>query len=305
MAVKALYPMSKPLKYTIKDLRADFPNEDACLEWLFKHLHPDGVTCKKCGVIDAKHYRMKNRRAYACAECGNHLYPTAGTIFHKSRTPLTDWFHAIYMMSTNKAGTSAKQIERELGVTYKTAWRMMHQIRKLMGHSDEPFSGEVEMDETFIHANTFKRSSARKRYGHDGRRTGMVVAGMIERGGGAKVWHIKAAGARVLQPLVKNNVQTGTIVHTDGFMGYRKLSRMGFDHRWTDHGKGEYYTPDSYTQNIENLWSHFKRGIRGVYRHIGDRYVQAYANEFAWRYSHRKDERLFYSLLKELRLATL
>ena len=236
--------------YTLKNLYDDFSDEAVCLEQLIKIRCPYGITCKKCGVIDAKHYRITKRRAYVCQECGHHYYPTAGSIFHKSRTPLTLWFHAMYMMATNKAGTSAKQIERELGVTYKTAWRMMHQIRKLMATPDVMFSGEVEVDETFIHPNTYKRSSARRRYGVDGRRTGQVVVGIVERGGNVKVWHTPTAGARIVQPLIRNNVNPGSIVHTDGYLAYRPLSKMGYDHRWTDHGKGEFYTPDSYTQNI-------------------------------------------------------
>lgn len=232
--------------------------------------------------------------------CGHQVSPTAGTIFHKSRTPLTDWFHAIYIMSTNKAGTSARQIERELGVTYKTAWRMMHQIRKMMDAPDEMLSDEVEIDETFIHPNTFKRSSARRAYGFDVRRKGEVVFGMVQRDGIVKVFHVKSTGARVLQPLIREHVLEGTIVHTDGYMGYRKLPKMGFEHRWTDHGKGQYYTPDSSTQNIENVWSHFKRGIKGVYRHIGNDYIQAYANEYAWRYNHRNSVNMFWSLMGQV-----
>lgn len=284
------------MKYPLKQLRADFPDEDACLEWLKDWIYPDGITCKRCGKI-TKHHKLKRRKVYSCDNCGTQISPTAGTIFHKSRTPLTDWFYAIYMMSSNKAGTSAMQIQRELGVTYKTAWRMMHQIRKMMDAPEGLLDGEVEIDETFIHANSFKRSSARRRYGFDARRTGQVVVGIVQRGGIVKVWHVDGANITNIMPLIRNNVSTDAIVHTDGWQGYRKLPARGYEHRWTDHGKGQYYTPDSYTQNIENVWSHFKRGIKGVYRHIGKAYVQAYANEYAWRYSNRNKPSMFMSLL--------
>jgi hypothetical protein len=203
-------------------------------------------------------------------------------------------------MATSKAGVAATQVQRQLGVTYKTAWRMMHQIRRLMDAQKGQLVGEVEIDETFIHANTFKRSSARKRYGYDARRTGEVVFGMVERGGHVKVWHVKSSGARVLQPIVQEHVAQGTLIHTDGYLGYRRLAKMGFEHRWTDHGKLQFWTPGSSTQNIENVWSHFKRGIRGVYRHIGKQYVQAYANEFAFRYSYRNYPSLFWALMARL-----
>jgi transposase-like protein len=199
-------------------------------------------------------------------------------------------------MSTNKAGTSAAQLQREIGVTYKCAWRMMHQIRTLM-NTDKQLSGEVEVDETYVHANVYKRSTAQKRYGRTGQRAGQVLFGAVERGGRVRIWHVKSAGARILQPLIRKNVKEGTLIHTDGYRAYRRLPQMGFGHRWTDHGRGEYYTEDSYTQNIENVWSHFKRGIKGVYRHVDNKYLQAYANEYAWRYSNRKKPSMFWSLM--------
>ena len=298
--IAAVTRLSRRMKYTVKDLRVDFPDEDACLAWLVEWLYPDGITCKKCAKV-TKHYKDKGRRSYSCSECGHHMHPTAGTICHNSHVPLTDWFYAIYMMSTNKAGTSAKQIERELGCSYRTAWRMMHQIRKLMDNPQGLLAGEVEIDETFVHANTFKRSSARRRYGYDPRRKGEVVVGMLQRNGMVKVWHVKAAGARVIQPLIQDNVQYGSLIHTDGFGVYRKLPQMGYEHRWTDHGNLQFYTPESHTQNIENVWSHFKRGIKGVYRHIGKPYVGAYATEYAWRYSNRNKVSMFWALMGRIK----
>lgn len=254
---------------------------------------------KKCQRV-TKHYKDRNRRSYSCGVCGKHMHPTAGTIYHRSRVPLTDWFYAVYMMSSNKAGTSAMQIQRELGVTYKTAWRMMHQIRTMMDAPDVPLEDEVEIDETFVHANTFKRSSARKRYGFDARRKGEVVFGIVQRGGSVKVWHVKSTGARVLQPIIRSYVKSGSTIHTDGYLGYRRLPQMGYKHHWTDHSKFQFYTPESSTQNIENVWSHFKRGIKGVYRHIDKKYIQAYANEYAWRYSHRNATSMFWALMEQV-----
>lgn len=291
------------MKYTVKQLQADFPDDQACLNWLVEYLYPDGITCKSCNKVTL-HHKITGRRAYACDRCGHQTYPTAGTIFHGSRTPLTDWFHAIYIMSSNKAGTSARQIERELGVTYKTAWRMMHQIRSMMETSDEPLQDEVEIDETYVHPNVYKRSTAQKRYGHTGNRTGQVLFGIVQRGGPVKIWHVRSQGARVIQPIIKQHVKLKTLIHTDGYLAYRKLPTMGYEHRWTDHGKGEYYTEDSYTQNIENVWSHIKRGIKGVYRHVEPGYLQLYANEYAWRYNHRKYPVLFWYLLADVTLPT-
>lgn len=295
--VDTVSKLSTRMKYTVKDLRVDFPDEEACLTWLVEWLYPNGLTCKKCQKV-TKHHKLKNRKVYSCDRCRTQVCPTAGTIFHNSSTPLTDWFYAIWLMSSNKAGTAAKQIERELGMSYPTAHRMMHKIRTLMEVPDDlELEGDIELDETFVHPNPFKRSSAQRRFGHDARRTGEIVFGMVQRNGIAKVWHVKTAGARILQPLIRQHVKQGSIVHTDGWPAYRKLSKMGYEHRWTDHGSSEFYTPESSTQNIENIWSHFKRGIKGVYRHIAPQYVGAYANEYAWRYSNRKKPSMFWSLM--------
>lgn len=291
--------LSRYMKYTVKDLLTDFPDDASCLEWLINYLYPEGITCKSCMKI-TKHHKVKSRRSYSCDECGHHLHPTAGTIFHNSHIPLTDWFYAMFVMSTNKAGTPAIQISRELNVSYPTAWRMMHQIRKLMEAPVELLSDEVEIDETYIHANSFKRSSARKKYGFDARRTGQVVFGMVQRGGAVKVWHVKSSGVRVLMPLIEKNIKYGSLIHSDGWNAYKTLPRRGFEHRTTNHGIGEYYREDSYTQNIENFWSTWKPRMKGTFKYIGPKYLQAYANEYAWRYTHRKDVNMFWSLMAKI-----
>jgi transposase-like protein len=227
------------------------------------------------------------------------MHPTAGTICHNSHIPLTDWFHAIYLMSTNKAGTTATQIQRELGCTYKTAWRMMHQIRKMMDNPNGFLIGEVEIDESYVHPNVYKRSSAQKRYGRTGNRTGQILFGIVQRGGAVKVWHVRSAGARVLKPLIRDNVKPGTLIHTDGYRAYKQLSQMGYGHRSTNHSIWEFYREDSYTQNIENVWSTMKPRWKGTFKHISPKYLQAYTNEFTWRYNHRKSISIFWALMGE------
>ena len=290
--------LSRLMKYTVKQLQADFPDNAACLEWLVQYLYPNGIICPKCNEA-TKHYKVSGRRSYICSRCNNHFYPLAGTIFHKTHVPLTDWFHVIYIMSTDKAGTSARQIEREIGVSYRIAWRMMHQIRSMMGNQDNKLEDQVEVDETYIHPNVHKRSSAKRRYGRNGRDIGQILFGAVQRGGDVKIWHVKSSGARVLRPLILSNVRDGSIVHSDGHGSYKRLPHYGYEHRTTNHEKHEYYTPDSYTQNIENIWSHIKRGIKGVYRHVNPGYLQLYANEFAWRYNHRQHKVLFWYLLDD------
>jgi transposase len=137
-------------RYTINDFNRDYPNEDACLERLRSRRYPDGSTCEKCQRT-TKYHRDVGRRSYSCQWCGHHVHPTAGTIFEKSTTSLRLWFYAIFKMASTRCGISAKQLERELGVTYKTAWRMFHQIRKMLTDDfDQRLSGTVEADETYV-----------------------------------------------------------------------------------------------------------------------------------------------------------
>lgn len=194
-------------RYSVKEFNKEFPDDDACLEWLKNHLYPEGIKCIKCGEI-TKHHRITRRRCYSCDNCGTHTYPTAETIFHKSSTSLRLWFYAIYLMSSTRCGIAAKQLERELGVTYKTAWRMFHQIRKLLQEDTGLLSGEVEVDETYVGG---KRSGKRGR-GAGGK---TIVAGMVERNGKVNAQKVSSVRASTLIPLVKERVAPGSTIYTD------------------------------------------------------------------------------------------
>jgi hypothetical protein len=136
-------------KYTIEQFNKLFPDEDTCLNWLRHKLYPQKIYCTNCGKL-TKFYRIKNRKVYGCDLCGHQISPTANTIFDHSPTPLRLWFYAIYLMSTTRCGISAKQLQRELGVTYKTAWRMFRQIRLMLGSESKLLDGKVELDETYF-----------------------------------------------------------------------------------------------------------------------------------------------------------
>lgn len=280
----------KQMRYTVKDLQGDFPDDAACLKWLVEWIYPEGIFCAKCDKV-TPHHAMKTRKSYSCETCGHHVHPTAGTIFEKSSTPLTLWFYAIYLMAATRAGISAKQLERELGVTYKTAWRMFHQIRKMMGDDGKQLGGEVEVDETYMQANPQRRSSVKPH-------NSQVIFGMVERGGRAKVKHVKAAGSRILIPHIRKSIAGASTIYSDEARVYGKLAVWGYQHDSVIHSTGEYVRGNVHTQNVENLWSNLKRGIKGVYRHVDPKYLQAYADEYAFRYSHRHDfQPMFWALL--------
>lgn len=272
--------------FTITDFLNRFPTNDACLEEIKRLRWGDTIICPKCEK-KSNFYRVKGRTAYACQFCGHHLYPLAGTIFDKSSTSLTKWFYAIYLMAQTRSGISAKQLERELGVTYKTAWRMFKQIRLLLSDDGDinNLQGTVEVDETYIHPNKQKNSRVKT----DGKVFGasQVLMGLVEQGGRARIKHVKSTGRRELVKQIKENIQPQAKIYSDGFYSYRSLNKHGYIHSWIDHHAHQYLVDGIGTQNVENLWSQFKRGMYGVYRHCSPKYLQSYANEYAFRYTHR------------------
>src|SRR5437899_6055501 len=154
--------MPKQQRFTVHQFNKLFPNDNACLDALKTLIYPDGIECRACKEI-RPHHRLTNRKAYSCDYCGTHVYPLAGTIFEKSTTPLQSWFYAMYIMSSTRCGISAKQLERELGVTYKTAWRMFNLIRnRLMDESGgPPLGGRVEVDEASVDGKPRKKGMTR------------------------------------------------------------------------------------------------------------------------------------------------
>lgn len=212
------------MKYTIRDLQRDFPDDNACLEWLKDYIYPEGIYCP----VDKKmtlHYRMKTRKSYSCELCGHHVHPTADTIFHKSATPLTLWFYAIYLMVSTRAGISAKQLERELGVTYKTPWRMFHQTRSMLAdNEDDQLSGNVEVDETYFQPDAQKNTRVKAKQPNRHYYDSQIIFGMVERKGKAKVRHVKSSGVSILVPEINKSVSKQSTIFSDEWRAYKKLN---------------------------------------------------------------------------------
>jgi transposase len=278
----------KPMKkYTMKDFDQEFPDDDACLEWVKNYRWPDGIHCIKCQKI-TKHHKVKNRPCYECDYCGNQVYPTADTIFHKSATPLRTWFQVIYRMASTRCGISAKQIERETGVTYKTAWRMFRQVRTLFEQDSPAFIGEVEVDETYVGA---------KKHGKRGRGAGgkSKVIGIAQREGRVLASVIpdvkrKTILPHILKQVNKKQVNKQAVLYTDEFPSYDTMTSIGFTHLRVRHHDKEYVRGRIHTNSIEGFWSLIKRGIAGVYHSVSPLYLQSYINEYAFRYNHGKSE---------------
>lgn len=267
------------MRYTLKDFQTQFPDDRACLNYLFDVRWPDGGTCAECGKKDCFHPIME-RRAYSCAWCGFQVYPTAGTILHKSSTSLVSWFFAIFLMSTSRNGVAAKELERQLGVTYKTAWRMAHQIRKLMDEDPGKLKGFVEADETYVGGIR----PGRRGRGAAGK---TPVVGIVERGGKVRAKVVGAITTAQCFGNINQNVERGSTVHTDELPVYNYLAGFGFKHKHVNHGAKEYVRGDCHTNTIDGFWSQLKRSIDGTHHSVSGKYLQAYVNEFAYRYNHR------------------
>lgn len=270
--------------YTIKDFEKQFPDDNACLEFLKNARYPKGVYCDKCQKITT-HYRIANRKVYCCEFCGHTISPSARTIFHKSDTPLRSWFHAIFLMSSTKTGISAKQLQRELGVTYKTAWRIFKQVRKLMDENVNPLTGQVEVDETYIGG----KSEGKRGRGASGK---TIVMGMVERNGNAVTKIVPNVKSKTLLPMIEAKVakENKTVVFTDELPSYNKVEKLGYAHEVVQHCAKQYVRGAAHVNTVEAIWSTIKRGIDGVNHSVSPLYLQSYLDSYVFRYNHRKDE---------------
>jgi transposase len=298
---------SSESQLALMEFMRDYPDDDACLEWLWRERYSeDGLHahCPRCDrVTRFKRYDLDERKqAWTCTSCTKRLYPTAGTIFHKSSTSLHLWFFAIYLITSTRCGVSAKQLERELGVTYKTAWRMFNLIRnKLMVQDDEPLSGEVEVDETWIGGKL--RESERRQLRAQGivnkgpyTKKRELVFGAVKRGGQVRATTLAGSRALALQTKVAQYVVPGSMLYTDDWGGYEGMGKH-YRHRRINHSARIYVQGDVHTQTIEGFFGLVKNGIRGVYHSVSAKWLQGYLNEYAWRYNHRDNPRAMFDLL--------
>ena len=285
-------------KYTIKQFDAQFPDEDSCLEFVKNARWPDGIDCPKCEK-KTRHYRINGRKVYSCEFCGNHVSPTADTIFHKSSTPLRTWFHAMFLMASTRTGISAKQLERETGVTYKTAWRMFTQIRKLMAQEDGiSLFGEVEIDETYIGGKERNKHEAKKLHAGRGTVGKTVVVGLVERKGNAVVEVQSDSKASTIVPMIQEHVHPyDATVYTDEHGAYNHLSSLGYAHETVVHSAKQYVAGRAHTNNIEGFWSNTKRGIDGVHHVVSPKYLQGYLDSYVFRFNHRNNTTPMFSQL--------
>jgi transposase-like protein len=288
---------SKSPLFSVRDFFARFPDDDACLNHImevrFGMKHP----CRKCMNV-ATFHRLSGVRAFSCSYCGDHVHPTAGTVFEDTRTPLQSWFYAIYLFVTTRHGVSGKELQRQLGVTYKTAWRMGMKIRELIGSGEDfdMLQGHVEMDETYVGGH---RPGKRGR-GAAGK---TIVMGMKERGGDLRTVVIPNVKKPTLRNVVLRNVKPGSAVSTDELMSYGLLTGDGYRHGTVQHSDKDWshydwHTKETHSTNhVESFWKLFKASVRSTHIHVSSKYMDRYLAEFTFRSNHREMQNAMFDLI--------
>lgn len=280
------------MKYGLKQFKKDFPNDQACLQFAFDTLHSKECDC------GGEYRAVEGRKQFYCSKCRYQIAPLADTIMHKSDTPLTLWFHALWVFSNAKSGISAKELERQLAVTYKTAWRILHLTRKAL-KQDGLLSGDVEMDTAYF-GGRFKSGKYNEKQ-KEAIAAKAVVMGAIERGGKARLLVVPDSTAKThgdfLAEIVSPNAERLMTDNTNRMDNVAK----GFNRLSVDHSKGEYVRGDIHANTIDAFWSHIKRSITGTHKVVSKKFLQEYLNAFVFhRNNGGNDKQRFFALLENV-----
>ncbi|MFC2095658.1 IS1595 family transposase [Candidatus Bipolaricaulota bacterium] len=262
---------------SLEEIRRTFSTSYKCGLYLRRLRWPKGVTCPRCGAKHPGH--ISSRKLWQCRACRYQFSVTTGTIFHRSKIDLPRWFVAIWLMCNSPKGISAKQLERDLGVHYETAWYMAKRIRRAMKHDifEDKLCGIVEIDDAVVKSDKGTRWEG-----------GSYVLGMASRSGDIKLQILNKLKGEEVRRVVAENVDYVKSFYTDGHKLYRKMHELG-PHQYVVHQK-QWVDGEVHVSFVENAWSLFKRGLVGMYHHVSTKYLQEYLDEFAFRYSHRNEK---------------
>lgn len=282
------------MKQKTKSFRSfmdSLPNDKACKEFLEQQRWNGMPICPHCGCVDERHYKLKFKGEfnglYKCRYCRKRFTVTTGTMFEGSNVPLKDWFYAIYQFLSRKKGISSLQLARDIGITQKTAWFMLHRIRHNLNETESfltnQFDDVVQVDETYIGG----KSKGRFKFNR-GRSTKqkIPVVGLLDD---SRVYTLVVpdTGSKTLMTIIQGLVKKGTTVVTDEWPAYNKVS-IEYVHEVVTHGTKQYVNKNGFhTNGIEGFWSHLKRGLKGIYHSVRPKHLQSYCDEFAYRYNTR------------------
>lgn len=283
--------MKRINRYGIRSLERDFPNNETCLDFIFNTLHEPKCSCGGA-------YRLlTGYKKYQCSKCRFRISPTANTIFHKSDTPLSLWFKAILIFSNAKSGISAKEMERQLEVTYKCAYRILSQIRLALKQENRKLRGDVEIDTGYFGGKGYGGKNNERLSQVMSKKSVVTIA--VERGGRIKAEVLPDASAKTMESFVARNIETkATTIMTDSSKVYLRTDKT-HDREAVDHSKGEYVRDDIHINTIETFFAHLKRSIKGTYKVISRQHFQSYLDAFVFHYNNRYSDKGRFEVLLE------
>ena len=273
---------------SVVELLDTFKDEQSCIEHL-EWLRWDGNVVSPFDPTSVV-YKCKNNR-YRCKNTGKYFNVKTNTLFDNTKIPLRKWFVAIYLVTSHKKGISSLQLSRDIDVTQKTAWFMLHRIRKCFGiENNNDLNNTVELDETYVGGKNKNRHSGKK-VDHSQGRSGQdktPVFGMVQRGGKVVALKCGKADGATLLPIIEQFVEEGSNIYTDELTAYNGLDATKYTHKVVNHGRSEYVKGGEFTNTIEGFWAMLKRMIEGIYHSISSKYLQRYVDEAVYRYNTRK-----------------